>query len=111
MARGESDIERIIAWGLASDPATVAAAMTEMYTRDLRPVLDGIVVPTLTLASWAGYAPYASRETVSRLYRSQYATLAGFRLEISDTARHFIMWDEPDWTFARIEDFLAATGS
>jgi pimeloyl-ACP methyl ester carboxylesterase len=108
MAAGEADLERIIRWGLASDPATVAAAMTELYSTDLRPELGAIQVPTLALAAWVGYAPYSSHDFVDQTYRAQYASLAGFQLEITDTARHFIMLDEPEWTFARIEAFLAA---
>ncbi len=38
-------------------------------------------------------------------------TASGFHLAITDTARHFIMLDEPEWTFAQIEAFLAATNS
>ncbi len=111
MAASAADLDRIIAWGLASDPATMAKAMTEMCVADLRPELARIRVPALALAAWVGYAPYSSHEFIEQTYRAQYAALAGARIEITDTARHFIMLDEPDWTFARIEAFLAATAA
>lgn len=106
MAAGETDLERIIAWGLASDPATVTQAMSEMYATDLREELARITVPTLTLAAWIGYAPYTNREIIGTTYRGQYARLEGVRIEITDTARHFIMLDEPDWMLARMKSFL-----
>ena len=108
MAASPADLDRIIAWGLASDPATVAKAMSEMYTTDLRADLAKIKIPTLALAAWVGYAPYSSHQYVEKTYHDQYAKLAGFQLAITDTARHFIMFDEPAWMFEQIENFLSA---
>lgn len=108
MAAASADLDRIIAWGLASDPATVTQAMRDMYSADLRPALARIPSPALVMAAWVGYAPYSSHEFVARTFGGQYATLPDVRIEISDTARHFIMLDEPEWMFARIESFLAA---
>ena len=108
MATNRSDVERVIAWGLASDANTVATAMTELYSTDLRPSLPQIDSPTLALAAWVGYAPYASRSSIEQIYRAQYAGLENTRIEITDTARHFIMLDQPEWMFDRIESFLAA---
>lgn len=28
-------------------------------------------------------------------------------LSLTDTARHFIMWDGPDWMFGRLDRFLS----
>lgn len=107
MAAAEADIERIIAWGLASDPATVAQAMRDMYSADLRPALARITSPTLAFAAWVGYAPYSSHAFVEQAFGGQFSTLPDVRIEISDTARHFIMFDEPQWMCARIDAFLA----
>lgn len=109
MATREADIENVIRWGLASDAATVATAMTELYESDLRPELARIKSRTLTLAAWAGYAPYSNHAFIDQVYHAQYATLPDFHLAITDTARHFIMLDEPEWLFAQIEGFLTAT--
>jgi hypothetical protein len=27
-------------------------------------------------------------------------------LSLTDTARHFIMWDDPDWMFGHVDRFL-----
>lgn len=108
MAAGEADLERIVAWGLASDPGTVAQAMRDMYSVDLRSALARITSPTLVFAAWVGYKPYSSHAFVEQAFGSQFAALEDVRIEISDTARHFIMLEEPEWMHATIEDFLAA---
>lgn len=111
MAAGSADIDRIIAWGLASDPATVSRAMGELYSSDLRPSLPNIKCPALVLAVWIGYAPYSSHQLAEQIYGGQYSGLKGVSLKISDTARHFIMLDEPKWMFEQIENFLATPAS
>jgi pimeloyl-ACP methyl ester carboxylesterase len=109
MAASSADLDRIIAWGLSSDPATVSRAMAELYSSDLRSELPRIKSPTLVLAAWIGYAPYSSHAFAEQTYSGQYAGLTGTNLKISDTARHFIMLDEPQWMFTQIESFLAAS--
>ncbi|HTQ32398.1 MAG TPA: hypothetical protein VMI53_14395, partial [Opitutaceae bacterium] len=61
--------------------------------------------------AWIGYAPYSSHTMAMQLYRGQYSGLKNFRLEISDTARHFIMFDDPQWLFVRMDNFLATPDS
>lgn len=107
MAASSADLDRIITWGLASDPATVSRAISELYSSDLRPELPHIKSPTLVLAAWIGYAPYSSHAFAEQTYSGQYTGLTGTTLKISDTARHFIMLDDPQWMFTQIENFLA----
>ncbi len=111
MAASSADVDRIIAWGLASDPTVVGRAITELYSADLRPELPQIKVPTLVFAAWIGYAPYSNHQFAAQIYGDQYAGLKGARLEITDTARHFIMLDDPQWMFSKIEKFLATPES
>lgn len=107
MATSAADLDRIIAWGVASDPATMGKAITELYGADLRPELSRIKVPTLVFASWIGYAPYSSHAFAEKIYGDQYAGLKGVHLKITDTARNFIMLDDPAWMFTQIEEFLS----
>lgn len=107
MAASTTDVDRVIAWGLASDAASVGRAITELYSADLRPELPRINIPTLVFASWIGYAPYSNHQFAAQIYSDQYSGLKGVRLEITDTARHFIMLDDPSWMFGKIENFLA----
>jgi pimeloyl-ACP methyl ester carboxylesterase len=96
MVERESDFDRIMNWGLASDRTAVTDAMCELFSADLREDLAAIKVPALVLGSWIGY--------------KQYARLAGVRIELNDTAHHFIMWDDPTWMFAQLDGFLGVAG-
>lgn len=109
MVTKNSDLDRLIAWGLASDRTAVADAMIEMVSTDLREDLAQIKSPTLVMGTWIGYKEYTTREKTETAMHTQYAKLAGVSLQLTDTARHFIMWDDPNWMFGRIDAFLSAT--
>lgn len=99
---------QIVAWSLASHRPTVTNAMTEMFSADLREDLARIQSPTLVFAAWIAYKPYTDRARTEATFREQFSRLNGVKLVISDTARHFVMLDEPQWMFEQIESFLAA---
>jgi pimeloyl-ACP methyl ester carboxylesterase len=107
MVTKDSDFERIVAWGLASDRTAVTDAMCELFAADLRDDLANIKSPTLVLGTWIGYSQYTDRQRTEANFRRQYAKLAGVEIQITDTARHFIMWDDPDWMFGQLDRFLS----
>jgi pimeloyl-ACP methyl ester carboxylesterase len=109
MVTKDSDLERLIAWGLASDRTAVTDAMCELFAADLRDDLVKIKTPTLVMGTWIGYKQYTDRASVEANLHRQYGKLAGVRIELTDTARHFIMWDDPNWMFAKLDGFLAAS--
>jgi len=81
--------------------------MCELFAADLRDDLANIKVPTLVLGTWIGYSQYTDRQRTEANLRRQYAKLAGVDIRITDTARHFIMWDDPDWMFGQLDRFLS----
>jgi len=101
----DSDFERITAWGLASDRTAVTDAMVELYGMDLREDVGKIRCPALVMASYIGF-PQATREGVEANLKLQYAKLAKVEIQVTDHARHFIMWDDPDWMFGHLDRFL-----
>lgn len=103
--------QRIMDWGLQSDRVTVANTMYELMTTDLRDELPRIQSRTLVLGSWIGMKEFMSREVVEQNFDAQFAKLANHRLILTDTARHFIMYDDPGWFFSQLDQFLAARGS
>jgi len=107
MVTKDSDFERIVAWGLASDRTAVTDAMCELFAADLRDDLANIKCPTLVLGTWIGASQYTDRQRTEANLRRQYAKLAGVDIQITDTARHFIMWDDPDWMFGQLDRFLS----
>jgi pimeloyl-ACP methyl ester carboxylesterase len=106
MATGKADVDRIVSWGRASDYSAIVDAMVEMYGADLRDDIAAIHSPTLVLATWIGYKEYTDHaKTEANLHR-EYAKLEGVDIRITDTSRHFIMYDEPQWFFTQIDGFL-----
>jgi pimeloyl-ACP methyl ester carboxylesterase len=106
MVTSPAHAERIAAWGRASDRATVTNAMYRVMASDLRADIARIKAPTLVLGTWVAFKAFAPKEAIEATYRAQYASLPGARIELADTARHFMMYDEPDWMYARIDQFL-----
>ena len=108
MVTKDSDLRRLIGWSLASDRTAVADAMYELYAADLRDDLARIKAPALVFGTWIGYSDYTDRAKTEANLRGQYAKLAGVEIQMTDTARHFIMWDDPDWMFGHMDRFLGA---
>jgi pimeloyl-ACP methyl ester carboxylesterase len=106
MVTKDSDYERIASWSHASDRSAVVDAMAELYGSDLRENVSAIQSPTLVLATWIGYKDFTVREKVEASVKRQYEKLKGAGVRMSDTARHFIMYDDPQWFFAQIDGFL-----
>jgi pimeloyl-ACP methyl ester carboxylesterase len=95
-------------WAALSDTNTVAEAMYEMFTLDLRPDLARIKVPTLVICTWVGLRQYMSREQVEKNFREQYAELSGYKLVVSEKAKHFVMFDDPEFLFKEMDSFLTS---
>jgi pimeloyl-ACP methyl ester carboxylesterase len=111
MVEKESDFNRIVAWGLASDRTAVADALGELFAADLRDDIARIKVPTLVFGSWIAYKQYTDHARIEANLRAQYAKLAGVEIQVTDTAHHFIMWDDPNWMFGHLDRFLSAKDS
>jgi len=99
--------DRVVAWSVASDHATVGDAMYDISTRDLRARIGAIKSPMLVLGTWYGMKQYSTREATEATFRRQYKAAPRWTLAMADTARHFAMLDSPDWTWAQIDGFLA----
>lgn len=106
MVTNPATADQLLAWGTKSDRATVANAMYEMTADDLRNDLARIQAPTLVLGSWVAYKQYGPREMFESTYRSQFAKLPKVTITLSDTAKHFIMYDDPAWMYANVDKFL-----
>ena len=107
MMNSDEDIETVMEWGRQSDSKTVAQAMYELYQIDLREDLAKIKAPTLVLGAWIAYQNFGStRESTMNLYKAQFTNLKEYRLEMTDVGKHFIMWDDPTFFYAQVNQFL-----
>ena len=114
MVTSSQDLATITRWGRASDQRTVADALAEFYRMDLRNDLARVDAPALVLGTWAGihdevatYGVELTRVVFERAFAQQYAQLRRMHFALSDTARHFVMFDDPAWFFAQLDPFLA----
>lgn len=90
-----------------SDANTVAEAMYALYTTDLRPAMPQVTAPVLNLHAWVAYKGYGqTRARMDTILADQYAGLRQHTTRLSDTAYHFIMFDEPAWFMQELRTFL-----
>jgi pimeloyl-ACP methyl ester carboxylesterase len=100
-------ISQAARWSMASEPGTVAQAMYDLYTTDLRPDIARIQQPVLVLGAWAAYKQYGStKESTRAIFEQQYAKLPQHHIEMSEAGKHFLMWDDQAWFFAQTDAFL-----
>ncbi len=90
-----------------SHQPTVAAAMFDLYSIDLHKALSRIRSRGLVLGTWIAYKQYATRDAVEANFRLQYSEWLGAEVVLTETARHFIMFDAPKWFFTQMELFLS----
>jgi pimeloyl-ACP methyl ester carboxylesterase len=114
MVTSPQDLEILKQWGLASDPRTVADAMADLMGLDLREDIARIRTPTLVLGTWTGlhqqlkkYGTDVPRAAFVQTFDEQFTKLRQLHFVLSDTARHFIMFDDAPWFFGQLDGFLA----
>jgi len=108
MSNQPERMQTLIDWGNGSDRATTTQAMVELMTTDLRLPIADINTPTMVLGAWAAYKAYGStKESTHAVFAAQYQQLKNVDIRLSDTAYHFISWDDPQWLQTQIRDFLS----
>jgi pimeloyl-ACP methyl ester carboxylesterase len=89
-----------------SDVKTVARAMQELMSADLRDAVAGIRSPVLLIGA-ADYAKdEATRAAVRGGYEAQVAKIPNHKLVMAYDSRHFVMLDVPQWFYNEVEAFL-----
>lgn len=114
MVTGEASLKTLIQWGVASDRHTVTDALADIYGLDLRADIAQIRTPVLALGTWRGVHDQVmdvakfdvTRQMIAISFALQFAKLPRLHFALSDTARHFIMFDDPAWFFGALDSFL-----
>ena len=107
MILDKQNIEIAKNWGLYSDGPTVGLAMYELMTTDLRDKIAVIESPVMLLGAWVAYKNYgATHESVESNYSNQYSKVKDFQIHLTDVGQHFIMWDDADFYFNKLNNFL-----
>jgi N-formylmaleamate deformylase len=97
----------IAEWGARSDRKTMAYSMSEMMGTDLREQIAAIKVPVLVLAAFKPQEQYPqfTKEYVETTFKKQYEKCAPCIIHVSANAKHFLMYDAPEWFLAEIDTF------
>jgi N-formylmaleamate deformylase len=113
MIRDSARIDEVAAMAARSDGPTQGEVMYELFSEDLRPSMGEIRCPVLALADWSAYKAYgATAGSVKANLEGQYKRLssqkgATLTIAINDSSKHFIMYDEPQWFYAQVDQWLA----
>jgi pimeloyl-ACP methyl ester carboxylesterase len=106
MVTKPADRATVLGWSHASDRAAAADGMYGVMTTDLRDDIARITAPTLVIGTWQG-RPGSDHAQTAQVFDTQFAKLRGVKIEITDTARHFVMLDDPAYWLAQLDAFVA----
>lgn len=107
MISDSNNINTVLSWAKVSDQPTMGEAVYEMFTTDLRKEIKNIKTPVLELGTWIAYKDYgATHESTLALIKSQFMELPSTKILVSDTSKHFIMYDDPQWLYKQMDEFL-----
>ena len=95
---------QIAHWSALSDRRTLGYTFVEMSTTDLRKDIAVIQAPVLVLGSLY----FNNEATTERILNEQYKELRPKTIRVAHT-KHFIMYDNPQWFFQQIDQFLQGT--
>jgi hypothetical protein len=114
MVTSADDADTLIKWSSATDRNTLIGSLADAYSVDLRAEIARISSPVLALGTWRGWHDQLAankimipKEAFMGSFAEQFARLPRLHFALHDTARHFIMWDDPTWFFREIDAFLA----
>lgn len=107
MMNDPENIKLATKWSLESSKETIAQAMFELMTTDLRNKVSNIKIPVLVLGSWYGAKDYGiTKNMVKNNFESQFQNTPFVNIKIADKAKHFIMWDEENWFYEEVKTFM-----
>jgi pimeloyl-ACP methyl ester carboxylesterase len=95
-------VDLLAKWSMAADMKTFVYGYTDLLKLDLRPALNKIKAKVLIIA-----APFPNRELVNKSLADQYANLGQKNIVIAPNSRHYIMFDQPQWFYEKVNIFLA----
>ncbi len=93
--------DTLVKWITEADRQTYVYGYTDLLKLDLRDKLSAITAKTLILG-----APFSDKSTVVANFEKQYANLSGKTIEIAPDSKHFIMFDQAEWFYEKVNGFL-----
>ena len=92
--------EEILKWSLASNRTTFAKMYCDFYNTDLRDQIANIQIPVYVLLE-------SYFVNFKDAIETQYEQLPNKTLVYANKGLHFIMYDDKDWYYSKLDTFLA----
>ena len=105
MVTSKEKKEILKSWILNSDRETYVYGYTDLLKLDQRESLKDISAPVLILG-----ASFPDRDMAMQNFSDQYHNLSHKTILIAPNSRHFVMFDEPDWFYEKLNSFLDSDG-
>ena len=102
MTDNKEKVETVMNWILEADRKTYVYGYTDLLKLDLRNDLSKIKAKALILGA-PTYGTIA-KESMEK----QYANLANTTVEMAPSGKHFIMFDESEWFYKKVNTFLTS---
>lgn len=93
--------QKVVDWSMKSDRATFGKMYCDFSNTDLRETIKNITCPTLVLLE-------SSFKSLESVISDQYKNLKDADLVYADKGLHFIMYDDKDWYFNQLDNFIEA---
>ena len=101
MTLNKEKIDVITNWIIEADRKTWVYGYTDLLKLDLRNVLNKVKCKTLILG-----ASYPDAKIAKKNYENQYSNLTNKTIIMASNSKHFIMFDQPEWFYETLNDFL-----
>lgn len=94
--------DTVLNWMMIADRKTYVYGYTDLLKLDLRESLSKVTAKTLVIG-----ASFPDAATVTANFEKQYANLKNKTIVIAENTRHFVMFDQPEWFYGKVNTFLA----
>ena len=101
MTYDTSKVDLLTQWAVETDRKTYVYGYTDLLKLDLRDQLPLVNAKTMILG-----ASFPNPELVESNYVKQYEQLKSKEIYIASQSKHFIMFDQPEWMYDKINTFL-----
>ena len=101
MTLNKEKFETLTNWILEADRKTWVYGYTDLLKLDLRSTLNKIKCKTLIIG-----ASFPDVNIAKKHYENQYTTLKNKTIVMASNSKHFVMFDQPEWFYKTINDFL-----
>lgn len=102
MTHHQEKQKELVQWMVNADRKTYVYGYTDLLKLDLREQLHKIDIPVTILAATDPYG----KEMVKSTYKEQFKNLNHYEIKFAENAKHFIMYDQPEWFLEQIKNTL-----